>query len=50
MYNELEEIRHEEEAMRQAIPASEMYLYDDVLKSLARRKLELLKGEHKNEY
>jgi hypothetical protein len=44
MYDELEEIRHEEEAMKQAIPAWEMDEYDDVTKSLARRKLELMFG------
>lgn len=49
MYDELEEIRHEEEAMKQAIPAWEMDEYDDVAKSLARRKLELMFGGEKND-
>jgi len=49
MYDELEEIRHEEEAMKQAIPAWEMDEYDDVTKSLARRKLELMFGGEKND-
>lgn len=47
-YNELEEIRHEQKAMEEAIPPSEWAEYDDIAKSLAKRKLELLFGGDEN--
>lgn len=47
-YNELEEIRHEQAAMEEAIPPSEIDQYDDIISSLAKRKLELLFGDDEN--
>lgn len=44
-YNELEEIRHEQKAMEEAIPPWEWNAeYDEIYSKLARRKLEILFG------
>lgn len=47
-YNELEEIRHEQKAMEEAIPPSEWGKYDDIQASLARQKLKIMFGGDEN--
>ncbi len=48
-YNELEEIRHEQKAMEEAIPPWEWEPeYDDIHASLARQKLKIMFGGDEN--